>query len=321
MTRAFAFLVACILLLLLAIAPARAGCDIVGVQSVWPPVISVGAYRATSAPPATSILATLVINMQGNGVGSCQGAFGLVRTSAPALLSRSPQSGATFPYTVTSSGVSVLSFGGTATAVRALPAVNAPNGSTTATLTALVTIASQAPATMPVTGIYQDHLTFQIFDVKGNKSTLAGQVPITVDLNVLSSCMIAAPGAVSLNFSTDVAKGIPAGAVKSTSFNVNCTSPSRVQLSGSALTILPAGGASGAFDTLINYRAVARFGGATATLMTSGTVPVTSMSPSQSTVSGTTMPVGLDVNLIAGRPLIGGATYSGVLKVTVDPAL
>lgn len=313
--------IACLLALLaIGSSPAVAGCTITGLQSISPATLNAGTYSASSAPAPTTFTVTIIANIFGNGIGSCQGAYGLVRATSPLQMTRTPPGPIALPYTITRGGGPILSFGPVATIVQGLPNTNAPNGSATAAFTVNLEVTPGTPLATPPTGSYFDQLSLQLFDVRGGTRTLAGQLPLTVAATVVNSCFLSAPGAITLDFSSDVASGIPAGAVKSTSFNVSCTAPSRVQLSGSALVKTPAAVGNALFDAQINYRAVASFAGASTTLITSGTAPVTTTSTGLSSIIGAAVPVTLDVNLIAGKPLIGGSPYASVLTIRVDPA-
>lgn len=315
-------LMAGLLPLLLAVVgqSAEAACTITGVQSISVGTINIGAYTVDAAPAPTTVAATVVVSLSGNGTGGCRGTWGLVRPSAPAAMTRLPAASTTLPYSISSSAGPVLSFGPLATVRVPMPNLSAPRGSATATFTALLTVTGTTPLTTPAAGTYLDQLALQVFDVQGSSSILAGQVPLGVSATVISACSLATPGTPSLNFGGDVASGVPKGVVQSVRFNVNCTAPSRIILTGSALTGAQAAAASAQFDAMINYRAVANFAGATATLITAGTTPASVTSPGTTSNSGSNLAVNVDVNLIANKPLLGGTTYSGALRVTVDPA-
>ena len=299
---------------------AHAACEITGIQSVSPSTINVGNYTATSIPPPTTVALTLTVTKTGNG--SCQGGFSLYRLTLPAQMTRLPPALVTLPYTANSNGSNLLhSSAGNPVIVR-LPNFNPPNGPATGTVTAMVTIVPQVPLAAPPAGTYLDLLMLRVYKREGSNSyDFVGQAPLVISTGSLQSCNLSVASNLSLNFTSDVATGIPAGAVQATSFNVNCTGPSRVQLSGSALTRPEGSPASGVFDSMINYRAVANFGGASATLTTNGAVPVTITSPSTSTLVGSNLPVNLNVNLVPNRPLLNSSGYTGVLRVTVDPTL
>jgi hypothetical protein len=99
---------------------------------------------------------------------------------------------------------------------------------------------------------------------------------------------------------------------------VSCTAPTIVRLSGDAMQLQPAGASPG-FDSHIDYRASARFGAASALLDTSVAGQASSGTPN--TTSGATAngSITVDVNLLAGRPLLAG-TYAGTLTVSVEPS-
>lgn len=305
--------------LLLGASPARAACEIVGVQSILPTVMNVGSFSSTAMPPPVTVSLSVTLIVVGHG-GGCKGEYGLVRLLSPARMSRIIPSPVTLPYQVTSNGGQVLSYGISASQRRRLPNFNVRNGETLIPVTLNFTVTPLAPLATPSAGSYSDQLTLQIFNREGGQRILVGSALISVTAQVVESCQLVMPGALALNFSSDVASGTPAGAVQNLSFNVNCTGSARVQLSGSALTNGTAA-PSGAFDNFIDYRAVTNFGNASATLTTNGATPMTVTSPSASNLSGNNLPVSVNVNLIARRPLVGNKTYSGVLRITVDPTL
>ncbi len=299
----------------------HAACEVTGIQSISPSTIFVGNYTATSIPPPTTVALTLTLTKTGNG--NCQAGFSLYRLTLPARMTRLvPPTLVTLPYLANSEGTNLLHSTAGNPAIVRLPNFHPANGPGTGTVTATVTIVPQVPLAAPPAGTYFDVLMLRVYKREGGNSyDYVGQSPLTISTGSLQSCNLSAPGSLSLNFSSDIVTGIPAGAVQSTSFNVNCTGPSRLQLSGSALVMPSTTGASGAFDDLINFRAVANFGGASATLTTNGTTTATITSPSASTVVGSNLPVNLNINLIPNRPLRSSPSYSGVLRVIVDPTL
>jgi hypothetical protein len=299
---------------------ARAACDITGVLSAAPSIMSVGTYTATAIPPPTTVAVTLTVTKTGNG--SCQAGIALYRPTAPAQMTRLPPSGVALPYAVTFQGSTVLYFAGGAPTIIRVPNFHGGNGAGTATFTIAFQITPQPPISAPPSGTYADQLTLRVYNRNGGKNyALVGQVPLTVAAEAIQSCYLTAPSALSLNFSSDIITGMPAGGIQSASFSVNCTGPARLQLSGSALVRPQGVQPSGVFDSLINYRTVASFGGASTTLITNGVAPVTVTSPGQSNLVGSNLPVNLNINLLPNRPLLGGSTYSGVLRVIIDPAL
>jgi hypothetical protein len=84
--------------------------------------------------------------------------------------------------------------------------------------------------------------------------------------------------------------------------------------------MLPAdpGSPTPVFDGLIHYRASASFSGANVVLDTS--LGADAASASRNTAAGavTEGVVRVDVNLLAGKPLLPG-TYSSILTVSIDP--
>jgi hypothetical protein len=150
--------------------------------------------------------------------------------------------------------------------------------------------------------------------------TLLKSANLPLSASVVRACQFTSPTSPTLNFTPAISNGVPQpGYTQSVTFqNVSCTAPSLVRLSGNAM--LPAQPASPTpvFDTLINYRASATFSGANAVLDTS--LGSDAASGSRNTAAGavTSGVVRVDVNLIAGKPLLPG-TYSSVLTVSIDP--
>jgi hypothetical protein len=170
-------------------------------------------------------------------------------------------------------------------------------------------------------GPHADVLSLEVWDVPAiGPPVKIGSTQFNITATVLGSCALSAPSSMSLNFTSDVTTGTPAGVAQTTSFNVNCTAPTKLRLSGSALVRTPAGAGTAVFDAMINYKAIATFGGTTTTLSTAGTSPVTITSAAPSPLTGTNIPVGLNVRLVAAKPLLRG-NYSSVLHVIVDPLL
>ncbi len=170
-------------------------------------------------------------------------------------------------------------------------------------------------------GVYGDaSVVTQIFDKSGAILTLLKSANLPLSASVVRACQFTSPTSPTLNFTPAISNGVPQpGYTQSVTFqNVSCTAPSLVRLSGNAM--LPAQPASPTpvFDTLINYRASATFSGANAVLDTS--LGSDAASGSRNTAAGavTSGVVRVDVNLIAGKPLLPG-TYSSVLTVSIDP--
>lgn len=160
-----------------------------------------------------------------------------------------------------------------------------------------------------------------LFTQSGQIFSEIRRATFSLQTNITGSCSLSSGTAAtaSVSFTGHISNGVPAATVKQHSLNVDCTVLAKVRLSGSAMTT--ANPATGAFDNFINYRAIATFAGATTTLVTNGTAPVTSTSSSLSSTIGDNLPVTIDINMIAGsKPLLAGS-YSNVMTVTVDPNL
>jgi hypothetical protein len=170
-------------------------------------------------------------------------------------------------------------------------------------------------------GLYSDAgLIAQVFDRSGSIFTLLKSSVMPVSGSVAKVCQFSAPSTPTLNFTAAISNGIPDPAyVRSLTFDsVNCTAPSTVRLSGSAMQPTQPSGAPPGLDNRIHYRASASFNAASAVLDTRTTNDVSSTA--RNTITGATVngSMGLDVNLLAGKPLIAG-TYTATLTVSIDP--
>ncbi len=160
-------------------------------------------------------------------------------------------------------------------------------------------------------------------DNQNRPNRLIRTVTFTPSANVVSKCSLAAPSLPTMDFSASISNGRPnTGVVQRTSFsNVACTAPTRLRLTGAALLPTVTTPPRAGFDNFINYRAVGIFGSANATLTTT-TVEANADSAAKNTTAGATTngSIDVDVNLVNGNPVIAG-TYTGILRVTIDPSL
>ncbi|MBA2127421.1 hypothetical protein DLM45_14500 [Hyphomicrobium methylovorum] len=151
---------------------------------------------------------------------------------------------------------------------------------------------------------------------------IIAQQAFVPSISVVSKCVLPAPSSSTLDFTSAISHGVPNPAiVKSTQFtNVQCTAPSILRLSGSAMQPVLATPPKTGFDNSINWRANGTFGNASSSLNTS--IASQADSGSKNVGSGATSNgnINVDVNLLSGNPIISG-NYSGVLKVTIDPNL
>ena len=311
---------ALLVLLLASAEPAAAGCTITSLRSTSPGIVNLGSYSMLTVPSPTTVLLVIDVADTGNGIGSCKSAIAISRASAPLQMLR-PGSSLGLPYMLTIGGQSIVTFGGAPPTLVALPLPAAPRGTSTATLTIPLVITPLAPVTMPPGGVYSDLLSVSLYDVQGSRSTYVGGSGLSMQGVVQQSCSAVAVGALALDFTSDIVNGVPAGRHQTISFSVNCSAPSRVQLTGGALAASTSGAASPGFDAIINYKAVATFAGARAALTTQGTTARTAVSAAQSTATGNALPVHLNEHMLAGRPLLPDANYAAVLNVSIDPSM
>lgn len=275
--------------------------------------LNTGNYDPNAPAPLT---ATITLT----STRTCSLRVSFIRTSLPAVMTLS---GNTLQYTIQAVGG-----GATYIATTSPPPVanwiDADIGGGGGTITRQVQVLIPSGQAAPI-GTYTDTgITMQLFSrAPSGTWTLIRTNSVTPQATVVGACVLNAPSPATLTFSgTDISAGVPNPAiVKTTTLAANCTLPTKVRLTGSSLVQSPPATASAGFDTTLNYRAVATFGAATATLTTSSTTPTIADSASKNVVSGSMAAnVTVNVNLIAGQPLIAG-TYTGVLVVTLDPSL
>jgi hypothetical protein len=171
-------------------------------------------------------------------------------------------------------------------------------------------------------GFYSDmSLQAQIFDKTGSIFTLLEAASVTVTGSVAKVCQFTSPTSQTLNFSSAITNGLPnPGYVRSLTLDgVSCTAPTIVRLSGEAMQPLQPVSAPAGLDDRIHYRASASFNAASAVLDTRAASEASSATRNTglgATVNGA---IGVDVNLIAGKPLLAGA-YAATLTISVDPS-
>ena len=171
-------------------------------------------------------------------------------------------------------------------------------------------------------GAYSDGaLAAHVFDKTGSTFTLLRTAGVLVGGSVAKVCQFTTPRSPTLNFSPGISNGVPnPGYVQSLTLEgVSCTAPTLVRLSGEAMQPTQPAAAPPGLDDRIHYRASASFNAATAVLDTRVASEVASAG--RNTGAGATVNgvIGVDVNLLAGRPLLAGA-YSATLTVSVDPS-
>ena len=197
------------------------------------------------------------------------------------------------------------------------------------------TVAAGATGTVSVTftvpvgqvvaaGAYTDALRPTAYDPVTYSYWAAANQSVTA--TVLAVCNLPAPSAASLDFSAAIVGGVASPATVQTDSiaNAQCTSPTRIQLTGNSLQTTPLGTVGAGFDNFINWTATVAMGSATATLTTTGltaTPAVTSTSKNTLTAGAFTSSMTIsNVHLIAGNQL-GGGVYSSNLTIQIDPSL
>lgn len=314
-------LVAAALAVLLA---GSASAQFCGNSVVNPTSFRISTFTASSMSVANynpfSGVGTRDVTITATSTAACAFSIAFYRTPIAAVMS---QGGSQLSYGITSvgGGNSYIALTNTVPAVA-----NRIDVVTTGAQTITRTVQVRIPANQVVadgaysdTGVIMVLLSFN----SANNTWYYIQRAVTPAATVPKVCRLDAPSPATLAFAaTDIPNGVPnSGVVRSSTMTAACTAPTIVRLTGSALVQTPAAGAVAGFDSNINYRAIATFGAATATL--NSTAAVTSASSvAKNVASGATASgnIGVNVNLVAGNPVIAGS-YSSVLTVTIDPNL
>lgn len=254
------------------------------------------------------------LTVQNANNSPCSIAIILVRPTAPLVMSNA---GFSLNYNLDFNGSNVVNIGAPSSGYF----LTAPGNGTGTFSTYNLTIA--ASQTAAAAGLYVDNqVVLYLYAYRGGSWRFVRTYALSLRATIDKTCTMSSPSPATLNFTSAISLGMPNPGVvlSSTLSGVNCTSPSRITLSGNAMQRTPAVGAVSGFDNFIDWQATATLGSATATLATNVAGTVTSSGynvPSGTTVSGV---VGVDVNLIAGQRLQSG-NYTGVVTVTVDPTL
>jgi len=281
------------------------------------------AYSTSAVADQIHTFTVTIANPRTNAGATCDLALSFTRSSLPATMTNGA---ATLEYSIEStSGATLVQTAGFAAFASPQPANRidltiAPGG----TVVVSVRIRILAGQTSATAGNYTDStVTVGIYElVLGAPSEALDEHVFTVNASITSGCTLPAPDTSNLNFTPAISAGLPnPGFILRSTFNgVSCSAPSRIRLTGSPMAPTPTTGTVAGFDNEINYLAIAQFGAASAALNSNFTTQVTSAGTNVVTgaVSGATITV--DVNLLAGQPIIAG-TYSSVLTVTIDPSL
>ncbi|MBI1385800.1 MAG: hypothetical protein GC150_12900 [Rhizobiales bacterium] len=284
---------------------ARAGCNDLGIVG-GTVTIDAGSFNPLLGSDLNSANRTIFIS--NSGPGSCN-VSALIR-EAPAVAN---------PVKEMKKGADTLSY----RALSASPLSFTVPGNGQASVTVFVRIEAALNPFLPA-GLYEDAGINEVYIYEGNTASDAAvraQAPFVATATVAAACDLPPPDVATLDFSSAISNGLAnTGAVLSSGFSgVRCTSPASITLTADALRRSPSGAPVAGFDNFINFRAEASFDGANVVLETegdSGDETATSAGQSSAATSGGSVVV--DVNLMAGNPILAGA-YSGVLTVAVDP--
>lgn len=270
------------------------------------------AYAPFSGSAITSPFAVTVRNQN---AGSCSIAPIFVRGTAPVVMANGSFN---LTYDINYNGTPVVVIG---SGLSGFYVTVGGNGSYTFNTYNVAIAANQTSA---AAGTFTDtQMAIHLYAYRLGAWQLVRTYPLTINATVNKTCTMSAASPSTLNFTSAIANGTPNPGVvlTSTLSNINCTFPSKITLSGSALQRIPAVAAAPGFDSFINYKAAAILGGASVTLTTttsSAAVTSAGYNVSSGTTIGASLPV--NVNLVAGQPLRSGS-YSTTLSVTIDPTL
>ena len=177
-----------------------------------------------------------------------------------------------------------------------------------------------SPNQVVSSGTYGDtSLVAHIYGRSGTALTPLKSASVPITGSVAAACQFASPTNPTMNFTGAITNGMPSpsyvGSV--TLDSLNCTAPSLVRLSAEPMR-LASTASNAAFDNTIHFRASASLGGATAVLTTTSGSEAVSTLGNVASGATTNASVRIDVNLLAGRPLLPGI-YSSLLTLSIDP--
>lgn len=318
--------------MLLAADRAEARCVInSGGIAITPVSASTGTYTPPTAPTAQPTTFTITGTYDTNfTAGTCQVGISFNRSSLPASMARSG-GGATLPYTIQSAagGGATLLFTGGGNAPLANVLIHAfasagPNLNNvpfTATLTAYFLA---QPGSPQLAGSYSDGPTVRIYNIRpnGNRNQLASRA-FTVTGTVAPSCTIGGvtnPAADAATIPVDSMGLVDTAPIVRSYSGVDCNSISNLQVTSLGGAVKRTAAAPGGFTNLIDYTALASFGGATSSLDTA-TIPAATGTEAGSTgTTSSSTPSGiLSVTITPSspaQPLVSGS-YSDTLRVTI----
>ncbi|MCB1518987.1 MAG: hypothetical protein KDJ37_00255 [Hyphomicrobiaceae bacterium] len=277
---------------------------------------------------AGDLVRTITVTITNNTNRRCDAAISFQRSGSASPAMTSGGNGLNYVIEESTGGSSLVTTAGFISGSSPAAANRVAFGNVTSGSSASRTLQVRIPAGQVVAaGDYIDGLvSMQVIGLNNagtNPIRLVKAVAFVPQATVVAKCIMPSPSTPNLNFSAAIANGRPnSGVVQTTTFsNVACTAPARLRLTGAALQPTSPIPARAGFDNFINYRADGSFGSAAATLST--TVAEHSVDSAQkNTASGATSNgfISVGVNLISGNPIIAGS-YTGILTVTIDPAL
>lgn len=269
-------------------------------------------------------LVSLSVQVQNDANQSCTAAISMVRVPGSPVMSNG---GSTLTYALEPAG------GGTSLVTTGFVNGSSPgsanriNLTVPANTTAVASMRIRIPGGQVVAaGNYLDNLVQLIvvaLDNSANPVDVKSGPIFNPQATVISKCVMPAPSLSSLDLSPAITNGRPnEGVTRATSFfNVQCTAPTKLRLSGAALQPVVATPPRPGFDNFIDWQAQGTFGGATSLLTTAGATALQADSVQKNVATGATTngQIDISVGMKNGQPIIAGS-YAGTLTVSIDPS-
>lgn len=280
-------------------------------------------YDPGAGPDQIHNFTVTISNPNTAGNPTCRVGLSFTRPTLPATMTNGST---TLQYSIESTGGATLLQTTGFAFLSSPPSANRIDVTLAGGATVNVNVRIRIPAgqTSATSGSYTDGtVTVGIYELFfGLPIRIVDEQNFTVNASITGTCTLPAPDQSNLNFTPAITTGMPnpGYVLRSTFSGVTCTAPSRIRLTGSPMVTTPPTAPVSGFDNEINYLAIAQFGAATTVLGTDVATQTTSASTNVPSggVSGATITV--DVNLLAGQPIIAG-DYASVLTVTIDPSL
>jgi len=294
----------------------------------------------TYTPPAAPVAQLLAYTVSGTyntdndtSAPLCTVGISFNRASLPASMARSG-GGATLPYTIQTlpgGGNTVLFTGGgnpTAAQLATASFSQAGTNLTNVPFSVLINLYFLVqPGSPQREGAYTDAPVLNAYNVRQGTGALSNRATGTFNVSgtVAKACTIggvASPAIDTANIPVNAAGVVDTSVIARSYLTVVCNALTNLQATSTGGGVKRAAAAPGGFSHIINYTAVATFGGATSTVNTAtvgtavaaeaGSIGTTSAATSSGTLGVTITPQ------TPGQPLVSGS-YSDVLRIQLTP--